>query len=83
MPTLRSAIHGQGPQAPASPPKSTRKVKKGRPAKGKVAKTTSVNHPQQGPSTSGHSNVSTASLSSLQLLSGFGSVVQNPSLMTK
>ena len=73
---------GQSSQAPASPPKSTRKVKKGRPAKGKVVKTTSINHIQQGPSTSGHSNVSTASLPSLQSFSGFGSVSQNSTLMS-
>ena len=78
MPTLRSSISGQGLQAPVSPPKGTRKVQKGRAAKGKVTKTATVNLSQQGPSTSGHSGVSTASLPSLQSFSEFGSVVQNP-----
>ena len=79
MVNTRSSNSGQGSQAPVPPNKSTQKVKTGRVAKGKVAKTTSVNLSQQGPSTSGHSNVSTASLPSLQSFSGFGSVVQNPS----
>ena len=82
MPTLRSSNSGQGSQAPLPLTKGTRKVKTGRAAKGKVAKTTTVNLSQQGPSTSGHSDVSTASLPSLQSFSGFGSVVQNPSHLT-
>ena len=60
MPTLRSSKSGQGPQGfNVSPIKSTRKVKKGRTFKKKVAKATS---------TVGQSEVSSAPLPTLPLL---------------
>ena len=83
MVNLRSSKSGQGRQAPVSPIKSTRKVKKGRTVKKKVAKTTKINNlQQQDPSTFGQSDGSTAPLPSLPSFSGFGSIVQNTSLLT-
>ena len=81
MPNLRSSKSAQGRQAPAALPKSTLKAKKGRTVKNKVANATKVKDvSQQAPSTSGHSDVSTASLPSLRR---FGSLVQNPDLLSE
>ena len=69
MPTLRSSKKCQGPQGfSVSPIKSTRKVRKIRILKKKVAFATS---------SVGLSDVSSAPLSPLQSLQGFGSLVQN------
>ena len=74
MPTLRSSKMCQGPQGfYVSPIKSTRKVRKGRISKKKVAFATSSVE---------QLNVSSAPLPPLQSLQGFGSLVQNPTLLT-
>ena len=74
MPTLRSSKKCQGPQGfNVSPMKSTRKVKKGRISKKKVAFATS---------TVGQSEVSSAPLPTLPVPEGFGSLVQNPTHLT-
>ena len=74
MPTLRSSKRCQGPQGfNVSPMKSTRKVKKGRISKKKVAFATS---------TVGQSEVSSAPLPTLPVPEGFGSLVQNPTHLT-
>ena len=78
MPTLRSSIRGQGSQAPVPPTKGTQKVKTGRTAKGKVAKTIKVNNLlSMVPNTTEDSDVSTVPLPTLPYLSGFGSMLND------
>ena len=62
--------------------KGVNKVLKGRTVKSKISKKTMVNIPIQNLSTPGHSDVSEASLPSLQSPSGFGFVAPGPSHFT-
>ena len=76
MPYLRSSKGGKNHEDLVSPIKAGKVVKK------KVSNTTKVNIPQHDPSTSGHLNVSAASLPSLQTPPGFGSLSQVPLPLT-
>ena len=83
MVSTRSTNSGQGSQAPVPPTKGNSKVKTGRAAKSKVAKKVKVNNILSNvPNTAVDSVASTVPLPTLPYLSGFGSVAQNPSLMT-
>ena len=84
MVSTRSNNSGQGSQAPASPPRSTQKVKKGGPAKGKVAKTIKVNNLLTIVSnTTVDNDTSTVLLPTPPYLSGFGSILDNSNPLTE
>ena len=84
MVNTRSSNSGQGLQAPASPPKGTRKVQKGRPAKGKVATTVKVNNLLPiVPNTTVDNDTPTVLLPTLPYLSGFGSILDDSNPLTQ